>query len=765
MRLGRLAFILFAIYLVFIGGSAYYTLIFPVRIAHHILITVVLGLWLLTRIRRSGLPRTALDWPIGAAVIVWIISAATSIDQRMAFENLWFLLTHVIFFYVLADLFQRGRQRLVMETQFMLGAAVVMLSGLELASWYFGLGVIPGTQIGWIDVIGPGAWLPIVPIRLSLAMNISTLLAGYVAPLVTITAAWALTVRQRDFRRVLWVLAGALLLILILTFSRGGLLSILTAVGTLGVFRLAQMPRVTQRIPARALAGVAVFVGVVMVAGYVILSLTQARLASSGDEGRLDMWRSAITITQNNPASGIGPGVFGRALRSYRDPTIVQDKLASAHNAYLNTAAETGLLGVAVSIWLAIAFLRAWYRNWKQTPSQSRKLRLEAALGALLGMGVHSLVDVFTITPIVLVMLVMVTYCITPTEMVYEGLRPLKSRSIYRQILAGMALIAIVGYGVWLNRLDTAQRQYLESFGDPQMALANAQVAIELDPGLNLYRLQIAYLSGEDALTNPSADVARAIDAYEQAVQLEPTWDTGWINLAALELRRGNPQAALEHLDTARKINNHNAASLQWANLAERLQAAPENEIVSAYVDAIRGDTRLPLTTFWWETEVRQAAVKQYLSDVPLDIQYRVLAVHDSAQAAKLVPTSPGSAAEWWVAGDYALHVEQDAGKAANDFTEAIQRARSIGDYYVSRAWATYQTDPTSAKRDLDIAELLGTSAEYPNLVRAEMASTAEEATRLRANAVPGRLVLQEFTTVLYGRPSLFDVFPEMRAE
>ena len=34
MRLGRLAFILFAIYLVFIGGSAYYTLIFPVRIAH-----------------------------------------------------------------------------------------------------------------------------------------------------------------------------------------------------------------------------------------------------------------------------------------------------------------------------------------------------------------------------------------------------------------------------------------------------------------------------------------------------------------------------------------------------------------------------------------------------------------------------------------------------------------------------------------------------------------------------------------------------------
>ena len=764
MRLGRLAFILFAIYLVFIGGSAYYTLIFPVRIAHHILITVVLGLWLLTRIRRGGLPRTALDWPIGAAVIVWIISAATSIDRRMAFENVWFPLIHVIFFSVLADLFQRGRQRLVMETQFMLGAAVVMLSGLELASWYFGLGVIPGTQIGWIDVIGPGAWLPIIPIRLSLAMNISTLLAGYVAPLVTITAAWALTARQRDFRRVLWVLAGALLIVLILTFSRGGLLSILTAVGTLGVFRMAQMPRVTQRIPARALAGVALFVGVVIVAGYVILSLTQARIASSGDEGRLDMWRSAVVITQNNPVSGIGPGVFGRAFRSYRDPTIVQDKLASAHNAYLNTAAETGLLGVAVSIWLAITFLRAWYHNWKQTTSPARKLRLEAALGALLGLGVHSLVDVFTITPIVLVMLVLVTYCITPTEMVYEGLRPSQSRSIYRQILAVVALIVVVGYGIWLNRLDTAQTRYLNSFGNPQTALANAQAAIELDPGLNLYRLQIAYLSGQDALTHPSANIAQAIEAYQQAVQLEPTWDTGWINLAALELRQGNGQAALEYLNTARKINSHNAASLQWAILAEKLQAAPENEIVGASVDAIRGDVRLPLTPFWWETAARQAAMEQFLSDAPLDIQYRVLAAHDSARAAKLVPASPNSAAEWWVAGDYALHVERDAVKAAHDFGEAIQGARSNGDYYVSRAWATYQNDAAGAKRDLDIAELLGTRFEYPNLVRAEMASTPEEAARLRANAVPGRSVLQEFAAVLYGRPALFDVFPEMQA-
>jgi tetratricopeptide (TPR) repeat protein len=757
MRLGRVGFILFAIYLIFIGGSAYYTLIFPVRIAHHILITIVLGLWLLNHIRLGGLPRTALDWPIGAAIAVWVVSAITSIDARMAFENLWFLLIHVVFFYVLADMFQRGRQRLVMETQFMVGAAIVMLSGLELASWYFGLGVLPGTQIGWIKVIGPGAWLPISPIRLSLAMNISTLLAGYVAPVITITAAWAMTARHRSFQRVLWILAAALTLVLILTFSRGGLLSILTAIGTVGVFRLAQMPRVTNRIPARALAGAALFVGVAIVAGYVILSLTQARSTNTGDEGRLDMWRSALLITRDHPISGIGPGEFGRAFRSYRDPTIVQDKLASAHNAYLNTAAETGLTGIGVSVWLAITFLRAWYRNWRQSPSYGRKLRLEAALGALLGMGVHSMVDVFTITPIVLVVLLLVAYSITPSEMVYEGLRPQLLTSAYRRVIAAGALVAIVAYGIWLNRLDKAQSAYLDSFGDPKLAMENIQTAIQLDPGMNLYRLQIAYLNGQ------SADVQTASESYRRAVELEPTWDTGWINLAALELRQGNTQAALDDFSQARKINTHNAAALQWAMLAESEQAAPETEIINAYLDAIRSDTKLPTSEFWWKTAAREAAVEAFLSDATLDIQYRVLAAHDPERAVQLVPDNPQTAAEWWVVGEHALRVEQDAAKAAQAFGEAIQRARSNGDYYVSRAWATYQSDPTAAKRDLDIATLLGTSTEYPNLVRAEMATTPEEAARLRANAIPGRVVLQEFAGVLYGRPALFDVFPEMR--
>jgi O-antigen ligase/tetratricopeptide (TPR) repeat protein len=765
MRLGRVGFILLAIYFVFIGGSAYYNFIFQIKILHHIVVAILAAIWLIGRVRRGiGFPRTPLNTPILGAVAVWIISAAVSIDPRIAFENLWFSLTHVIFFFVLVDLFQRRKERLVMEALFMVCAVVILLSGIELASWYFGLGIIPGTGIGWADVIGAGALLPLQIIRLSLAMNISTLLAGFVAPLVTVTAAWALTARRRDYRIALWLLAGALLIVLVLTFSRGGLLSILTAVGVCGILRLQQMRRIAgQKYPVRLIAGAAVFAGLVAISLYTILSITQARSANTGDAGRLDMWQSAAEMTRDRLITGVGPGLYGQAFRSYRDPTIVQDKLASAHNAYLNTAAETGIIGLAVSLWLAVTCARAWYRNWRGEQWPGRRLRLEAALAALLGIGVHSLVDVFTVTPIVLVVLLLAAYCITErTPATLQSQSEGKKR--YSVAMPIIALIALLGYGLWFFQLDRAQSRYMNSLRDSETALTSAREAANLDPTLKLYPLQVDYLTAQATLEDANPDLDTAAQAYQHALELEPTWDVGWINLAAIELRRGDQTGALTHLDRARQINTHNLASLHWAELAEELQAAPDEEIVDAYLAAIQSTGYLPLSSYWWETKLRRAAVEAYIVDAPLDNQYRILTAHDPEHAQQLVPETPITTPEYWVAGEYALTVEQDAQKAQEYFTQAIELAPTIGDYYASRARATLETAPSAARRDLDLASLLGTFAEYPNAIRAKMANSQEEANRLRANALPPKTILQEFAGVLYGRPAQFDVFTQMQA-
>jgi O-antigen ligase/tetratricopeptide (TPR) repeat protein len=750
MRSARIAFIFLALYFTFLGGSAYYNLIFPVRVLHHVLVTLILALWLFSRIRRpGGLPNTPLNLPIFALATVWVVTAVLSIDPRMAFENLWLQLTHVVLFFVLVDLFQCGRQRLLMETQFMLASVVIFISGLETASWYFGLGVTPGTSVGWINVMGPGAWLPLQPLRLALAMNISTLLAGYVAPLVTLAAAWALTASRRDYRWVLWIMCALLAVILFFTFSRGGLLSVLAAVGFVVVMRLAQNRQVIQRVPARVLIGGATAIAVVGVAGFTILSISSSSSRALGDEGRLDMWRSAVSMTRDRPLTGVGVGLFGRAFRDYRNPDAVQDKLAAAHNIYLNTLAETGLPGIVVCIWLAVVFVRTWYRNWKSEASSARRLRLEAAFGALLGLGVHSLVDAFTITPIVLLFLLLAAYCIAP---VYDRLAiPPAPRRLERWASI-IAFAAVLAYGLWFIQLDRAQGQYNRSLSPGDSALGQAQAASDIDPGLKLYMLQVDYLKGDWA-------------AYQDAVSREPTWDTGWLNLGALALRAGDQQAALDAFDRARQINRGSpAAQIAWARLAETINAAPQANIVEAYYQAMRNADSLPLAEFWRGTDLRRQALDRYLDDLTVELQYRVLAVQDAARTEALVPQNPSTAAEWWVVGEHALTVQKDSAAAVRAFSQAVQRARTTGDYYASRARAEMETDKPAALRDLKIAQLLGTYAEYPAALLAQFPAAPEVVRERRASALPTRFVGQEFAAVLYGgRPSVFQLLPEVR--
>lgn len=647
----------------------------------------------------------------------------------------------------------------------MLAALVVIVTGLEVASWYFGLGIVPGTDVGWIDVLGPGAWLPLEIPRVGLAMNISTLLAGYVAPLITVCVGWALTARQADYRRVLWILAGALAVVLVLTLSRGGLLSTAVGLGTFAAMRFAQQLLVTRLISPRVVMAAVVAGGIVFV---VLLLITQTRAGS--DLVRLDLYRSAGEMFSDHPVTGVGTGIYGRAYRDYRTVSnLTRDKLATAHNTYLNTAAETGLLGIAVCAWLAVALVWTWWRTWQAQVTPQRKMRQEAMIAALLGVGVHSMVDVFTTTPVMTVIVLLFAYSIVGHRTVLDE-RPTGSRWA-----AGVGLVITLAYGLFFFQVDRAQLNYQRSLGGGEGAVESVRAAERIDPHLNLYSLHAAYLLGEQAVDEPTdVSLEQAIAAYEQALKLEPTWDVGWINLAALYEVQGNPQRALEIMQSVETINVRLVEQLHIARLAERVGGKQDYEqILRDYIGGMHFnlDTnhRLPLSTFWLQTPLRVKTLTRYTSIdrniqyLGLDRTYRILLVQDPVRAAILVPEQPTSAETYWIAGEHALNVLGDSELAAEYFTEAINRDRCNGDYYVSRAWATYETDSEAAWRDLNFAQLLGTQFEYPNAVRAEMAETPEMANFYRARALPSRIILQEFAAVLYGgRPAVFDVLPPM---
>lgn len=751
MRLSRLSLTLLAVFAAFIGGSPYYATIFPIRIAAHVLFTLAAAGWLIARLRRGrGLPATPLTGPLLAMAAVWLLTSALAPDARMAFEHTWLLLLHTLIVLFIGALLLSGRQRLAWEIQFMLAAVVVILAGLQFGSFLFGWGITPETGAGWLQAGRP----PITPM-LYLPLGVSTWLAAYCAPLCLLAFAWSLTAARRDERLALRVLAGLLLLVLLGTTSRGGLLALGAAVLIFGVLQY------TRRLRARigVLALLAPAAALVAVVAALILIIGRSGARSAGDVLRLSLWQSAAAVITEHPLAGVGPGGFARAMREVRDPTVVDDRLGTAHNIALNTLAETGLPGALVLAWAALAGVRAWWRLRAQT-SGGYRLRLDAAMAALAGLAVQSMVDMFTATPIVMLAALLAMTCTLDTRP--QAIRRLReappSRSLRAAAAAALALV-LAGGLLWVGS-DRAQAAYLRSV--QFSSLEAAQEAAALDPHLRLYRLQIAYLNGRAAQTTEQIDAA--IAGHQAVLALEPTWDTGWINLAALHERRGDLPAAAEALEQADAINHGNGARYHIARLADA-QGQPQADVEALYLQGMTG----AFSPLWQATPARRAALEAVYAQTTPDVQYRLALAHFPERAAT-IPADEDSTPGMWLLGERALQAG-DAAAAQDLFAQAAALLPLNADYAISLARALLPDLPGSQAQIeglLARAQLSFGQFEQAGAVRAQMAlalgAPLEVVQRYRLLAGPARVISQNFEGVLFGgRGGSFELYPEMR--
>jgi O-antigen ligase len=597
----------FAFYLTFIGGGAYYALVFPVRVAHHAIMAILLGIWLLRRARREGLPDSGFNQALLALFLAWLASAILSVDPRMALESLWFGLLHLLLFAYVVRRIQRGDGRIVMEAAFFLGVVVIFITALEFGSWYLGWGIIPGTEVGWLatgQLIPPLEALP----NARLALSVTTLLAAYCAPLVVLAWAWTTTVGP-TYRRVLALLGLGLLVVLFLTSARGGGLSLLVGLGAWIMLRLAQSSAVQAWLRPRSVLLIGGLAGLGVIVGFLAWTLPRGSVSNAG---RLDMWRGALVLASEYPVLGVGYGQFGRAFREVRDPAIAQDQLASAHNVYLNTLAETGLVGAGLALWVVLAWARQVRRHWLAASALQRR-RIEAALCALLGLAAHSLVEVLSVTPLALLVLLLAAYAAVPSPA-----SRLEAVTIGDKRLAWGALALVLIYGLAFIPLDRAQAVYMASMSAESVdeAYALALQAEAIDPWLNLYDLHAAYL-----LTLDESRADEAIAALQAALRLEPSWDVGWVRLADLYERSGRLTEALAALDRAKSIHGRTTASIHWARLAEALGAAEDEVIIDHYGRGLLWgwalERRAPLGDFWQATPLRREAVARFSVTVP----------------------------------------------------------------------------------------------------------------------------------------------------
>lgn len=755
------------LYFFFIGGTAMSSTNAVFALVLHVLASGLTVVWLVGVIRKKQMwPSTPLDLVLVTYVVCLGISTLFSQNSRVSAEYSWLLVMQCLWFYLLVDLMRQGRQRWLMEGLFLVAGVAVLLGVFELISWYFGIGLSTTGQ-GWAAIGGLSDPIPPAFYKLQLLMNGSNQLGAYVLLTFPVGMAWARTASQRDYRIGLGLLTVGVLWLLFMSGARGAWGAALAVLGVLVAFQFIRWHLLPERLVWLLMA-----LGVLVIAGGLFGYAFQSD--STSDQRRVDLWQSAVKMAEKDPLTGVGVYRFGIEYRHYRNTDFIQDRMAAAHNVYLNTLAEIGVMGVVLLVALGVIFGRLWWQAWRGA-SPTQQIRLEGIIAGLVGFSVHSVVDAFT-WPAALILIIYGAYVVAqhPPQAIHHP----RLRAAYRAFPYA-ALLGVVVYGGWLVQVDRAGIALLRATAaivddDYADALTHLDRAENLDPTLGLYDLERAYVLGLLAADQPDPYLNQAITAYEQSLIENPTYDIGLANLAALYTQRGDDEQAIERLLLAIEINP-DLWQLYVALGQAYEQIGAIEQAIAVYQEALWQHPKMSQSAYWQQTPTRQQSLQAaYANASVIEWQLRLAVYQD------WLPEADSLAPLITLVGWYDYEVLAQYAMLRNDYTGAISyfdqaivlddREVERGQLYAERAKAYLALgDNEAAKRDAQTAVFLSPvdgAAGYWVLAQLELKESAPDQALVDEylkRAVIPHIVFLEYNQVAYGRQGWVDYLPQLR--
>lgn len=553
-RSQRLFVLLFVVYVTFIGGTVYTGQILFLTRVFQTLVTGILVGWLGYRLwKKQGLPQTPLDFPLLAYVVWLLVTSVASEDSRISFELVWRYLIHVGGFYLVVAIMQAGHQRWLFEALGVNGGVIVMLSAVEIGGTYLRIPALSLFNLeGGSFVTEVNFIVPIYFYRLSLAFNLSTVLSNYLAILIPVLLAWALTVERRDNRIGIFILSGVLALLQVLTFTRAGFVAMFIGIGLFTFLVINPETNWRAWLKPKRLIPIAI-IGVIGIAGLGIIAISRG-LIIEGESFRRDMFGIAFKMIGERPIAGYGVNQFPKQYWERFEAYAPYSNPPTAHNILLNTGAEMGLIGIAILIWLGVVIVRLWWKK-RQTAPRAYRWRLDGIMAAFVALTAHSMLDMFTSTPSIVPLIFYAGYLVAGTYTSKPSYNPPHYDGL-RRWLPLIPMLMFMGYWGWLWQSNAAQSDYRSSIqaifdDDLEAALAYSESAHDKDPDFELYPIQRAYVLGLLAEENPAAYLNAAIEAHEVALENHPSFHVGVANLAVLYGQRGDYAKAVELMQQA----------------------------------------------------------------------------------------------------------------------------------------------------------------------------------------------------------------------
>ncbi len=286
-------------------------------------------------------------------------------------------------------------------------------------------------------------------------------------------------------------------------------------------------------------------------------------------------WSQGVKIGEHALLKGVGAVGFATARGRYHDQFPVQH----AHSYPVETFADFGLIGVALSLALLIAWAVAAARPLRRRaltedrrPERAGMLTL---LCVVLAYGVHSSIDWTWFVPGVTIPALFCAGWLAGRGPLAapvgrrEHARAVTKSPAVGAALAGLAAVVLLAvWTVWqpLRSADAASASVTQaSKGEIGAALSSAHVAVARDP------LALAPRFDLSELYSAAGDERAARAALVDAVHMQPQNFESWLALGEYDLQHGRPQLALTSLDKATSLNVN---SIQGAKDVAQAKAA-----------------------------------------------------------------------------------------------------------------------------------------------------------------------------------------------
>jgi O-antigen ligase/tetratricopeptide (TPR) repeat protein len=390
------------------------------------------------------------------------------------------------------------------------------------------------------------------------------------------------------------VLSLPLWIVIILSHSRGGILSMICQILLVAlIYKTASQatkgaelqswatpPPLRQRrgraLLTRVLFGSALVcvlvVGTIWIGGDPLVSrlellpdeISQDQSVTGG--ARREIWASSWRLITSHPLVGSGFGGYWAAITGHHEGTG-EIALHQAHNDYLELLASGGLVALALGAWFVYLLLKHARRNWQGIRDPFHRATTLGALVGLFGVAVHSLFEFglhITINSYVCVALIAIASLpdfsgkddgdsASPGSPYPKSVRVLIGLGCFVLCVWAVSVAARGGLARLIaeSAVQASRRASEEQLPDWRTAADQSIRLSALDPEAHAARGMLLLRSGE-----PSAAAA----ALEMAASLRPRDYQLWLQLAEARGRAGETAAARDALHEAVRLAPRYAA-------------------------------------------------------------------------------------------------------------------------------------------------------------------------------------------------------------